>query len=892
MSDTTISTITSYSTDLKMDYANYATLQVLEKELDRLKEERQARRLSMFADIQPRISSSTPPPQFKRRHSTSPEVSVSIEHTKNEQKEEFIGNSDSSVCSSSSSTTSSNSDTDSIIMEDEPQLQPNQYISNNSNNVQQHEYEKQITKENSYQSSTVPNITTITATTTTTTIPTSICEKKNDDEETQESTLSSTKVTTKKNDKISMVSTLMQNYSKKLESSQSTPTKQIATNNKTIKELTNSFLKKDEEKETNTKKSKPFHREKKPHLRIQTMFDQQQQQQQQQQPIPEQRQLHKTLLNNKQKNDHENKLLLHAKQNLKKKSITTVSSPSLSSSFVPSSSKSASSILYKPKNDKKENNNDISIKGKRIQPSQSTNISTTATNHKRENKPRPLSDAFIGVKGLSKKFDSTNNEQSTSPPRIRRDSKPLLSPASQSVSRDRKISSSKRPASVNALSQLFSSSPCTENTFNQSTKKSLSKLRQSKPLPPIHFGQQQKETRQQEPKQQQHQNKEKKKMIMIKKNMSLPSRNNSMKIESHRLYHKTMPSIPINNSNTRPPIVEFPNPLPVYTPLLTHLATENQEQEEEEQEKQIQKQLPTPALEQEIKVPSSIKAPVSIPEESVKKRVSFSSVITSIPPPSPFSDDEEVENNNNNNNNRRTSSTMSSAHLLSLWQQEHEKERQRRDRTNPPIRKITTASITTNINNNNNSQKNDTSTFWEAFSTEMNNRAGPDLRRIEPKSQLKKQQQPRFIPSTFSNNGEVKEFLPSPIKSSITQETTSSPQKTWINMLQDKLVKKNSMEKLDQPPPKALTNNNNNNIRSLWNDNNKLTSLSRKPVVSFDQPTKTAPLYHPTKTRPKKPSSFRKSQNMHHHYPLRNNIVGPEVSIPPTAVQKSWHRNY
>ncbi|KAI7858823.1 hypothetical protein BDC45DRAFT_531364 [Circinella umbellata] len=890
MNDTTISTIPSYPTDLKMNYANYATLQVLEKELDRLKEERQARRLSMFADIQPRMSSSTPPPQFKRRHSTSPEVIVSIENTKNEQKEEFIGNSDSSVYSSSSSTTSSNSDIDSIIMEDEPQLQPNQYILNDSNNVQQHEHEKHITKENSYQSSTVPNLTTITATTTTTTtsIPTPIFEKKHNDEKTQEPVLSSTKVTTKKNDKTSIVSTLMQNYSKRLESSHSTPTKQIATNNKNIKELTNSFLKKDGEKEIDTKKSKPFHREKKPHLRIQTMFDQQQKQQQ---PIPEQKQLHKPLLYNKQKNDHENKLLLHAKQNLKK-SITTVSSPSLSSSIVPSSSKSASSILYKPKNDEKENKNDIPIKGKRIQASQSTNISTTATNHKmllRENKPRPLSDAFIGVKGLSKKFDPTHNEQSTSSPRIRRDSKPLLSPASQSVSRDRKISSSKRPASVNALSQLFSSSPSTEKTFNQSTKKSLSKPRQSKPLPPIHFVQQQKEVQQQEPKQQ-HQNKEKKKMIMTKKNMSLPSRNNSMKIESHRLYHKTMPSIPNNNSNTRPPIGEFPNPLPVYTPLLTHLATEEKEQEEK-QEKQIQKQSPTPALEQEIKVPSSIKASGSTPEEPIKKRVSFSSVITSIPPPSPFSDDEEAENSNNSNN-RRSSSTMSSAHLLSLWQQEHEKERQRRDRTNPPVRKIATASITTN----NNSQKNDTSTFWEAFSTEMNNRAAPDLRKVEPKSQLKKQQQPRFIPSTFSNKGEVREFLPSPIKSSststTTQETISSPQKTWINMLQDKLVKKNSMEKLDQPPPKALTSNNNNNIRSLWNDNNKLTSLSRKPVVSFDQPTKTAPLYHPTKTRPKKPSSFRKSQNMHHHYPLRNNIVGPEVSIPPTAVQKSWHRNY
>ena len=61
------------------------------------------------------------------------------------------------------------------------------------------------------------------------------------------------KMTMKKNDKTSVVSTLMQNYSKKIEPSRSTPTKQIVTNNTSIKELTNSFLKKDEGKETNVK---------------------------------------------------------------------------------------------------------------------------------------------------------------------------------------------------------------------------------------------------------------------------------------------------------------------------------------------------------------------------------------------------------------------------------------------------------------------------------------------------------------------------------------------------------------------------------------------------------------------------------------------------------------
>ena len=60
-------------------------------------------------------------------------------------------------------------------------------------------------------------------------------------------------MTMKNNDKKSVVSTLMQNYSKKIEPSRSTPTKQMVTSNTHIKQLTNSFLKKDAEKETNIK---------------------------------------------------------------------------------------------------------------------------------------------------------------------------------------------------------------------------------------------------------------------------------------------------------------------------------------------------------------------------------------------------------------------------------------------------------------------------------------------------------------------------------------------------------------------------------------------------------------------------------------------------------------
>ena len=132
----------------------------------------------MFSDIQPKISSSTPPPQFKRRHSMSPDVITCVEPSKNEQKEEFIGNSDSSVCSSNSSTSSS--DVDSVIMDDEPKLQPSRHTINNSPELRKYDHEQQIIRENS-RSSAVPNTTTTIPTTTTTTT-TRTFGKKNDDD--------------------------------------------------------------------------------------------------------------------------------------------------------------------------------------------------------------------------------------------------------------------------------------------------------------------------------------------------------------------------------------------------------------------------------------------------------------------------------------------------------------------------------------------------------------------------------------------------------------------------------------------------------------------------------------------------------------------------------------
>ena len=138
----------------------------------------------MFSDIQPRISSSTPPPQFKRRHSMSPDVITNIEPSKDEQKEEFIGNSDSSVCSSNSSTSSSSSDVDSVIMDDEPKLRPKRLTINSSPELQKYDHEQQIIGEN-FQSSAVPNITTTNATITTTTSTSTTArtfEKKNADD--------------------------------------------------------------------------------------------------------------------------------------------------------------------------------------------------------------------------------------------------------------------------------------------------------------------------------------------------------------------------------------------------------------------------------------------------------------------------------------------------------------------------------------------------------------------------------------------------------------------------------------------------------------------------------------------------------------------------------------
>ncbi|KAI9247139.1 hypothetical protein BDA99DRAFT_526188 [Phascolomyces articulosus] len=914
-----------HSTESKLDYANFAALEVLEKELDRLKQERKARRLSMFSESITLTSSPSPPPQIKRRQSSSPD--------------QFINQETPDLSSTNKQLSLSRRHKSCGVLRDQE-------------NQKKFHVEKENIIENKPKES----------------LPSDDKVTPGDNTISSSSLISSTSSEEKSPKEINNDSKESQ------QSSVQQITDKVNNNNTNVKELTNSFMKKDEKGVTNNKKSKPLHREKKPALRIQTMFDRHQ-------LVPEPDHTHNTI-------NKETPAFLDARQKLK----STATPPQKQQPIVaPSVSKNVSTP-YKLKQqsdtttttDKRAST--FMQSSQSLQPSKSAQTTTNTTirtknnfiplqEKRQEYKPKPLNDAFIGVKGLSQKFDSsmTTDEQQQqqslagsqkSKPKMAYREKPILSPASQSVSRERRISTGSnniRPVnSVTALSQLFSSSSTTTTTTSTSTSTSKeaksSASRPSKPLPPIHNFQQQQHHRHQ----QQLQDKDKLNNTSAAV-MSLPSRSHGKKmVESQRVFHKTMPAVP--NRNEKASIPEFPNPLPVYTPMLSHPVTEDEEKGEEGTELMEEK----PQEQQQIQVP------VTDTTNNVKKRVSFSSVVTSIPPPSPFSDEETEEETSKQ---RKLPLTMTSSHLLSLWQQQHEKER--RATTVVPSAANSTATgtgVRNNVPSNNNSSMmplpspgtekpvghnklNDTRGFWEAFNTEMSNRAAPDLRRVvQPPTETRRdspnpcqqqqQQANRFIPSAFArrNNGSIspKGFPPSPPPISNAklrqqqpqqpqqpqqqqqqkqpqqpqpqpqQQEPISPRKTWMHMLQDRRAKKGSIEKFEKSPTKALMTPSQNTSptrtgRSLWNgtatnghhfssiqQNKPSTVSSRKPVISFDdhssKNTTTPPLYHPTKTRPKKPSSFRKSHG--HHYPMRNNIVGPEVSIPPVAVQREWSRNY
>lgn len=109
--------------------------------------------------------------------------------------------------------------------------------------------------------------------------------------------------------------------------------------------------------------------------------------------------------------------------------------------------------------------------------------STNSTSGTTKPKPRPLSEAFIGVKGLTRKFDTATSLGS--PSKTRTFTTAPLSEASLSVSRERRTSLTK---GANALAQLFSPPTPKDQQQQQSPSSPRYKNtahREPKPLPPI-----------------------------------------------------------------------------------------------------------------------------------------------------------------------------------------------------------------------------------------------------------------------------------------------------------------------------------------------------------------------------------------------------------------------
>ncbi|KAI8136754.1 hypothetical protein BJV82DRAFT_584285 [Fennellomyces sp. T-0311] len=695
-------------------YAGSAALQLLEQELDELRRARQARRLSMFSGPTP-----SPPPQFKpaRRNSDIPSRESTPERR---SKPPANLKAETNGCRDGGSSVRSG-----IKAFEEMQKYPPQPV-----DKLEEPMEKSDLVEVSNSTSSIAN-------------KESVISASKEEEEGEKLEKCGPVEVSEDPSSITRSKEFVVPESKKDEGSEGDE-REVSedTSPVTSKESIALESKKDEQDQKQVKpvkvdrpstenKPRTLQRERKP-LRIQTSFDRN--------ALTEQH-------NSSIRESQESTMLLNARRNLK----STPSPPP--ASVIPSPTKSASA-LYK-----------LADKRASMQSSKSAQTSTNvASDQKKPNNPKPrsLNDAFIGVKGLSKKFDSTKGSiNSLASIRV---SKPLLSPESQSVSRERRISA---PA-VSTLSQLF-------NETKKPDQRRTS-TRQSKPLPPIKVDE------------------------TIKSDIEKPSAQmmsslppSNKKNESLRLLHKTMPAIP--NRSTE--VFKYPNPLPVYTPQLVH------------------------PIEDTLK-----KESIEVSSKCARKRVSFSSVVTSIPPPSPsqYSDDDHSDTQ------RKPPVVMSSAHLLSRWQQQHQMDRKPNNAA-PTIPR----------------GRSDTRGFWEAFSTEMNNRVAPDLRRVARDQQPQQTNNPtRFIPSTFANGSKP---LPAVSNDKPIQESPVRKNKTWINALQNRLAMKIPVDEETKSPP-----------RRSWPEQNPPTSnpqssyrssaTPRKPVsqAPFDEyglpRSNTPPLHH------------------------------------------------
>ncbi|KAI7885204.1 hypothetical protein K492DRAFT_204256 [Lichtheimia hyalospora FSU 10163] len=467
----------------------------------------------------------------------------------------------------------------------------------------------------------------------------------------------------------------------------------------------------------------------------------------------------------------------------------------------------------------------------------STNTSTNSVSRTTKSKSRPLSDAFIGVKGLTRKFDTATGL--SSPNKTRTFTTAPLSEASLSVCRERKTSLTK---GGNSLTQLFSpptpkeqqqpSSP--NNRFRNATRH-----REPKPLPPI--GRAKEST--QQPQQQQR--------IVVSNNETTTASSQQWKCSTRRAEHtrisrKSMPPIPKDASSCPSTTLPYPNPLPVYEPQLTRKASPLSRDDDDEE---------TSSLETN--------------ESKTRKRVSFSSIVVDIPPPSPYTDDDDNPVSPKYTSQRLNTGGSSSAHILSRWQQQHQRDRLRNAIRNGAHKNTTAHGESKSVHSG-------TRGFWESFNKEMMNSSCGETsltsttdnsRHIVPESTRSLDN--RFVPSPTYKSP----VHPLPSTSETTGSTNNTIRrynnKTWINALQSSVSSRLSFRT-------STTQLSNGNKPSPWLDKGSNTSSSNV----FDQraATSSPPLNHPTKTRPMKPSSLRK----------RSSVMAPTLARPPAAAQPQW----
>ncbi|KAI9314978.1 hypothetical protein BX666DRAFT_1879413 [Dichotomocladium elegans] len=497
-------------------------------------------------------------------------------------------------------------------------------------------------------------------------------------------------------------------------------------------------------------------------------------------------------------------------------------------------------------------------------------------------KPRPLKDAFIGVKGLTKRFSNSI-----------KDSCHQASFVKQELS---ETSSMDGPAhrGTPAPRQRNPLQPSNNEAFPNERRAEIenkTQRRQSKPLPQISFYEMKQSSMVNVP--------STAAAVPRPQHHPLIKQQNNIGDDLFSTPCKPVPPIPASEAPKVNQALVYPNPIPAYEPQLSRKASPpphrknppkaevKQGLDDDEQSRVETKEMPvTPSSSAPSRVEdghidgqcSSSSStghiffealPSTLAVEEItkpKKRVSFSSVVTDIPPPSsPLSYTSEEDERESN----RTSSG-----ILSRWQQQHQRDHFREtfhERKAVP----------------NDRPSSNTSGFWNTF----NSRTLED----NSKRAVRDTPSPNTTPHLELNQSSSNRFFPStPVRNGISSSSSSSSSSSnvWINALQQSVssrlsLRVNGHSNNKQDTNSALLDKTDSDSAPPSREIGPLgRKLAEGAAVLDERTSRSPPLNHPTKSRPMKPSSLRKSKPLSSSFADSPTVQA--IARPPVAARPQW----